>query len=429
MTTVSLAWPGHPLAGTAHLPASKSESNRVLLLQRLAGGGTLTNLSEAHDTVLMQRLLREADTADLLDAEDAGTVMRFMTAYLAASSWRGTLTGALRMQQRPIGVLVDALRTLGADIAYLEKEGYPPLRFGGRALAAGLAELKVRGDISSQYISALLMLGPMLPAGLRLRLTGEVGSRPYIEMTLALMRHFGAATKWEVADTIAVLPGHYHPAGYTVESDWSAASYWYALVALAPAGSGVVLPGLRAASWQGDHVIQAIMQPLGVATKFLAAGGVQLTQVPAAPVALLARPLDFTDCPDLAQTVAVVAAALEVPLRLTGLQSLRLKETDRIAALQAELAKFGAAMPEVAPGVFEVQSTNFQVNGQQVATYDDHRMALAFAPLALRGPVRIENAAVVRKSYPGFWRALAGVGMAVQETDEELTTQFSTSPS
>jgi len=417
MSNQPLHWPGGPLGGTAHLPASKSEANRALLLQRLAGGGTLTNLSEANDTVLMQRLLGQAASADLLDAEDAGTVMRFMTAYLAVTGWRGTLTGAARMKQRPIAILVDALRALGADIAYAEKEGYPPLVFGGQPLPAGTrpAELTVRGDISSQYISALLMVAPMLPSGLRLRLTGEIGSRPYIKMTLKLMRHFGATATEVGRDEIVVAPGGYRPADYTVESDWSAASYWYALVALAPAGARVVLPGLREKSWQGDHVIQIIMRPLGVETEFLADGsGARLTQIPAAPAPAGAPTTDFTDCPDLAQTVAVVVAALSRRRRFTGLHSLRIKETDRIAALQTELRKFGADLLEVEPGVFEVQAPSFRVSGQVVDTYEDHRMAMAFAPLAMRGPLVVHEPQVVRKSYPSFWRALAAVGMALE---------------
>ncbi|QKG56938.1 3-phosphoshikimate 1-carboxyvinyltransferase [Hymenobacter sp. BRD128] len=417
MTIQPLRWPGGPLAGTAHLPASKSEANRALLLQKLAGGGTLANLSEANDTVLMQRLLAQAAITDHLDAEDAGTVMRFLTAYLAVTGWRGTLTGAARMKQRPIAILVEALRSLGASIAYVEREGYPPLRFGGQPVAAPagqLAELAVRGDISSQYISALLMVGPTLPGGLRLHLTGEVGSRPYIEMTIKLMRHFGATVGEVGPAVIEVQPGGYRPADYTVESDWSAASYWYALVALGPAGSATVLPGLRRASWQGDHVIQHLMRPLGVATEFLADGsGVRLTQVLMAQATPAPPVLDFTDCPDLAQTVAVVAAALGRPLRLSGLHSLRIKETDRIAALQTELRKFSADMPEVEPGVFEVQAPVFQVDGQAIATYDDHRMAMAFAPLAMRGPLLVHEPQVVRKSYPSFWRALAAVGMQV----------------
>lgn len=408
----TLTWAGGPLHGTAHLPASKSESNRALLAQKLAGGGALTNLSEAHDTVLMARLLGQAATTDLLDAEDAGTVMRFMTAYLAVSGWRGTLTGAARMKQRPIAVLVDGLRTLGATIDYVERAGYPPLRFEGGELTTPAAELAVRGDISSQYVSALLLLGPVLPGGLRLRLTGAVGSRPYINMTLSIMQHFGSSCAARTPELLEAQPGGYRPADYAVESDWSAASYWYALVALAPAGSNIVLPGLRAQSWQGDHVIQHFMTGLGVGTEFLpGAAGVRLTQVSPAPAALLAQPLDFTDCPDLAQTVAVVAAALAVPLRLTGLDSLRIKETDRIAALQNELRKLGADMVEVEAGVFEIQSTGFKVDGQQIETYEDHRMAMAFAPLALRGPLTIAEPGVVRKSYPSFWHELEQVGL------------------
>jgi 3-phosphoshikimate 1-carboxyvinyltransferase len=415
MTNQPLRWPGGPLTGTAHLPASKSEANRALLLQKLAGGGTVDNLSEANDTTLMQRLLAQATTTEHLDAEDAGTVMRFMTAYLAVTGWRGTLTGAARMKQRPIAILVDALRALGASIEYAEKEGYPPLRFGGQPVAApaeGLAELAVRGDVSSQYISALLMVGPMLPGGLRLRLTGEVGSRPYIKMTLKLMRHFGATATEVGRDVIEVAPGGYRPADYTVESDWSAASYWYALLALAPAGSSLVLPGLREKSWQGDHVIQIIMHPLGVATEFLADGsGASLTQVPLAPAPAGAPTTNFTDCPDLAQTVAVVVAALGRRRRFTGLDSLRIKETDRIAAVQNEQRKFGADMVEVEAGVFEIQSNGFAVNGQEVETYEDHRMAMAFAPLALRGPLTVAEPQVVRKSYPSYWRELAKVGL------------------
>ena len=415
MTIQHLAWPGGPLRGSAQLPASKSEANRALLLQRLAGGGTLTNLSEAHDTVLMQRLLTQAADTDQLDAEDAGTVMRFMTAYLAVSGWRGTLTGAARMKQRPIGILVEALRTLGAGIEYVEREGYPPLRFfGGRRDAGATTELTVRGDISSQYISALLLVGPTLPGSLRLRLTGDIGSRPYISLTLNLMRHFGATATEGPGEVVEVAPGGYRPADYAVESDWSAASYWYALVALGPPGSAITLPGLRQPSWQGDSVIQQIMRPLGVATDFLTgSGGAHLSQVAPAPVDP-APLLDFTDCPDLAQTMAVVAAALGRPLRLRGLHSLRIKETDRIAALQAELRKFGADMPEVAPGVFEVQPGSFKVEGQEIDTYEDHRMAMAFAPLAMRGPLAVREPQVVRKSYPSFWRALAAAGMTVE---------------
>ncbi|UOG77215.1 3-phosphoshikimate 1-carboxyvinyltransferase [Hymenobacter tibetensis] len=402
------------MRGTAQLPASKSESNRALILQALAGGGQLDNLSDANDTQLMQRLLADPTTLEL-DAEDAGTVMRFLTAYLAVTDRHALLTGTARMRERPIAVLVEALRQLGADISYEEAEGYPPLRLRGWKVVAPEqetenepTELKVRGDISSQYISALLMVGPMLPNGLRIWLTGKVGSRPYIRMTMALMQHFGGECR-DLGTALEARAGRYQPADYTIESDWSAASYWYAMVALAPAGSHITLPGLRRYSWQGDQAIVDIMAQLGVTTEFLT-DGVRLVQT--TPSAGFTQ--DFTDCPDLAQTVAVVAAALNVPVLMTGLESLRIKETDRIFALQTELANFGAFLTEETEGFFRVSTENFHVAGQTVATYHDHRMAMAFAPLALRGAITIEAPKVVRKSYPQFWSELEKAGFTTE---------------
>lgn len=409
-----LSWPGGPLSGTAQLPASKSEANRALILQALAGGGTLGNLSDANDTQLMQRLLRAAPATTELSAEDAGTVMRFLTAYLSVTNWRGRLTGTARMQERPIGVLVEALRQAGASISYLNNEGYPPLEISGfTATAANRpTELAVRGDISSQYISALLMVGPYLCGGLRLTLTGRIGSRPYINMTLALMQLFGANYSAD-GDVLTVGPVPYQPTDYVIESDWSAASYWYSMVALGPADSEITLPCLRKESLQGDQAIAEIMTHFGVATTFLP-DSVHLKQELLAPQTEI-QTLDFTDCPDLAQTVAVVAAALGRPVDMTGLESLRIKETDRIAALQIELAKFGGDLRDLGNGRFRAESGNFAVNNQSVATYHDHRMAMAFAPLALRGPLAIEAPTVVRKSYPQFWKELAKSGFVVSE--------------
>ncbi len=412
-----LSWPGGPLHGTAQLPASKSEANRALILRALAGGGILGNLSDANDTQLMLRLLAAAPDAAELSAEDAGTVMRFLTAYLTVTNWRGRLTGTARMQERPIAVLVDALRQAGGQLTYLHNEGYPPLAIEGFSAADKTAEptaLAVRGDISSQYISALLMVGPRLPGGLCLTLTGHVGSRPYIDMTLALMRRFGADFAVE-GNVLTVQPGAYQPTDYVVESDWSAASYWYALVALGAAGSEITLPGLRRESLQGDQAIARMMTLFGVETTFQT-GAVHLRQVPLR-VAAEIPVLDFADCPDLAQTVAVVAAALGRPVEMRGLESLRIKETDRIAALQTELAKFGGDLRDLGAGRFRAESAGFGVSGQLVATYHDHRMAMAFAPLALRGPLAIEAPMVVRKSYPQFWRELAKAGFAVSEAD------------
>ncbi|MBU6122794.1 3-phosphoshikimate 1-carboxyvinyltransferase [Hymenobacter siberiensis] len=412
-----LSWPGGPLRGTAQLPASKSEANRALILQALAGGGTLGNLSDANDTQLMLRLLAAAPGTAELSAEDAGTVMRFLTAYLTVTNWRGRLTGTARMQQRPIAVLVDALRQAGASISYLGNDGYPPLEIVGFAAAPETTEpteLSVRGDISSQYISALLMVGPRLPGGLRLTLTGHIGSRPYINMTVALMQRFGADYS-AAGDVLTVRPGQYRPTDYTIESDWSAASYWYSFVALAPAGSEITLLGLRRESLQGDQAISGMMTDFGVETTFLP-DGVHLRQVPLAPQTEI-QTFDFTDCPDLAQTVAVVAAALNRPVDLTGLESLRIKETDRIAALQTELAKFGGDLRDLGEGRFRAESREFGVSGQLVATYHDHRMAMAFAPLAMRGGLRVEAPTVVRKSYPQFWKELAKSGFVVTEAD------------
>ncbi|WP_317128710.1 3-phosphoshikimate 1-carboxyvinyltransferase [Hymenobacter fodinae] len=355
----------------------------------------------------MQRLLANPE-APIFDAEDAGTVMRFLTAYLAMTGRQTELTGTARMQERPIGILVNALQELGARIEYLGQEGYPPLRLLGRTPQPAtdeFTELTVRGDISSQYISALLMVGPMLASGLRIWLTGKVGSRPYIRMTQALMQHFGAQCR-DLGEVLEVRPQAYQPTDYTVEGDWSAASYWYAMVALAPTGSHITLPDLRRHSWQGDQAIVGIMENLGVNTEFLAGESVRLTQTGKTQEFTQ----DFTDCPDLAQTVAVVAAALGVPVVMTGLESLRIKETDRIAALQQELAKFGGALTDKGNEHFRVSSHDFQVAGQTVATYHDHRMAMAFAPLAMRGPLTIEAPQVVRKSYPQFWNELDKAG-------------------
>ncbi|GAA4373470.1 3-phosphoshikimate 1-carboxyvinyltransferase [Hymenobacter koreensis] len=405
----TLHWTGGPLCGTAQLPASKSESNRVLILQALAGGGTLENLSEANDTQLMRRLLADADATEI-NAEDAGTVMRFLTAYLAVTGRNVTLTGTPRMLERPIGILVDALRQLGAVIDYEGREGYPPLRLRGWQPVES-APLQVRGDVSSQFISALMMIGPLVPGGLHLQLTGHIGSRPYIQMTAELMRHFGAEVEVHERD-VRVSERPYLPADYHVESDWSAASYWYSLVALAPTGSQVRLPGLRRQSLQGDQVVRHLMESLGVRTEF-EDEGVTLYQMPAESRSSRVA-MNFTDCPDLAQTIAVAAAATGVVVDMTGLESLRIKETDRIAALQTELAKFGAALKPTVDDVFQVTANDFEVREQHVATYHDHRMAMAFAPLAFRGRLTVEKPVVVRKSYPFFWEELRQAGFDLQ---------------
>ncbi|MGF7214889.1 3-phosphoshikimate 1-carboxyvinyltransferase [Spirosoma lacussanchae] len=415
MNAVRLSPAPGPVRATIPLASSKSESNRALILDALTGFRCdLQNLSTARDTQTMIRLLKavaptgQPDTADVLDA---GTTMRFLTAYFAVTGQPKIMTGTPRMCERPIGILVDALRALGADIMYLNNEGYPPLQLNGFS-ASGQYTLSIRGDVSSQYISALLMIAPMLPQGLTLTLTGPIGSRPYIEMTIAQMVYFGADVQanWDER-TITVAPQPYTPKPYQIESDWSGASYWYSVVALSgDPDTTIDLLGLKPQSLQGDSAIVEIMRALGVESTFTDRG-VTLTRRPAES----ALSWDFTDCPDLAQTVAVCAAVSGVALTLTGIESLKIKETDRVLALQTELRKLGAELVEVeANHRYEVRSLTDAPAGLStpvIDTYDDHRMAMAFAPVAMQRAVIIEEPGVVAKSYPSFWDDMANVVM------------------
>ncbi|WP_211214357.1 3-phosphoshikimate 1-carboxyvinyltransferase [Pontibacter roseus] len=408
--TVTLTHPSGVLKGTIQLPASKSESNRALIIAALSGQESeLHNVSEANDTQLLQRLLQSTD--ETIDAEDAGTVMRFLTAYYAITGQQKTLTGTERMCQRPIQVLVEALRELGAGIAYLGEEGYPPLKITGFE-GNGNNRLKVRSDISSQYISALLMVAPLLPEGLVLELEGKIGSRPYIEMTLSLMRHFGVSAEFG-GNTITVPHQSYKPASFEVEPDWSAASYWYSLVAMAKEAD-ILLPGLKEKSLQGDRAIVDIMRRLGVHTAF-SQEGVRLTKKHSEK----RISCDFSNYPDLAQTVVAVCAALGINLEMTGVESLRIKETDRIQALQIEVLTLGASLEEYAPGVFQMKPSIIKNRRFVFRTYQDHRMAMAFAPLALLEPIEIQEPEVVRKSYPRFWEDLARVGFELSYKEQQ----------
>ena len=396
----------HPVRATIPLASSKSESNRALIIDALTGFRCdLQNLSTARDTQTMIRLLKLNE--EIADVLDAGTTMRFLTAYFAVTGQQKTMTGTSRMCERPIGILVDALRTLGADIAYLNEIGYPPLKLRGFTPLA-TNRLSIRGDVSSQYISALLMIAPYLPNGLRLEMTGDIGSRPYMEMTLAQMAYFGADVQadWD-NKTITISPKSYTPKPYAIESDWSGASYWYSATALARDETAQIdLLGLKAKSLQGDSAIVGLMHSFGVASTFTETG-VRLTKGPAAE----SLAWDFTDCPDLAQTVAVCAAMKGITLRLTGIESLKIKETDRVAALQAELPKIGAELVEVVPNDrYEVRALNTKPTAvPRIDTYDDHRMAMAFAPVAMRQEVVINEPVVVAKSYPSFWDDMARV--------------------
>ncbi|HTF81419.1 MAG TPA: 3-phosphoshikimate 1-carboxyvinyltransferase, partial [Cytophagales bacterium] len=389
------------------LVSSKSESNRALIINAVGGNMcNLSNLSEARDTQTMQRLLGSGDP--VLDVIDAGTTMRFLTAYLSLKGASKTLTGTPRMCERPIGILVDALRVLGANITYENKDGYPPLRIAPYHYS-GNNRIKIKGDVSSQFISALLMSSPLLPEGLYLELEGKIASKPYIEMTLDLMRHFGVNPTWVDQQTIHVPKQTYKAGDYTIESDWSGASYWFSIVSLSK-DAQIELLGLKENSLQGDSAIVDIMSDLGVKSEFTGRG-VRLSK----SHVVKNKSIDFSDCPDLAQTVAVCAAAHGVDLTLTGLESLRIKETDRVAAIQNELQSYGADMVEVSPNVFKItRKDNFGINPNVIIkTYDDHRMAMAFAPLAMIGDIQISEPDVVKKSYPGFWNDLKSVGFQV----------------
>ena len=332
--------------------------------------------------------------------------MRFLIAYSAAHRMGKLLKGTPRMHQRPVKLLVDTLETLGADIIYLEKEGYPPVLVRGFTNGQTSRQVSIRGDVSSQYISALLMIAPTLEEGIELSLTGKIGSRPYIHMTLGLMKRFGIDYQWSDDNVISIVPQSYRKGAYTIESDWSGASYWYSVVALADDAT-VKLLGLRQDSLQGDSVVMDIMNQLGVHTQF-DDQGVILTKKESVETFTQ----DFSDCPDLAQTVAVVCAAKGIPATLTGLESLRIKETDRIAALQNELEKIGATLEESDNVGKVIPATESSWNSSATfATYEDHRMAMALAPLIMKMDVAIEDPEVVNKSYPRFWEDLAKAGI------------------
>lgn len=389
------------------LPSSKSISNRALIMDALSGKrSTITNLASARDTKLMTALL--ASNEKVLDAMDAGTTMRFLTAYLAIGTQRRVITGTARMKERPIGILVEALRQVGAQINFLEKEGYPPLEinpFPGQKSAS----ISLPGNVSSQYISAMMMIGPVLPNGITINMEGKIGSRPYIEMTAALMKKFGVSCQFE-GQCISIEPSGYRPASLKVEPDWSALSYWFAIVALASEGE-VALKDVASESMQGDRVIVDIMDKLGVDSRF-SNGDLFLSKK-----AVETKELnwDFTNCPDLAQTVLPVCALKGVRGKFTGLESLFIKETDRIAALQAELAKVNAALKETSKGVFELSPGKVPPGKIQIQTYHDHRMAMGFAPWATLFELEIEAPEVVRKSYPEFWDDLRKVGFSTKE--------------
>jgi len=407
--------PNKHLKGRIYLDGSKSISNRILIIRALSGKSfSIDHLSTSNDTTTLDRLLREAKDGAILDAGAAGTTFRFLTAYLSLQPGTQVLTGSARMKQRPIGVLVEAMRQLGAQIEYLDKEGYPPLKIHTPGVLQD-AKLQIAASVSSQYISALLMIAPTLPQGLELELTGKIVSRPYIEMTLQLMQSFGVIHEWD-EQTIRISPQVYQARDCRVEADWSAASYYYAMAAFADE-LDLRLEGLDEESLQGDAVVAEIMEQFGIQSQF-SEGGVRLQK--SGDIALMFE-WDFIKCPDIAQTLAVICAGLGVQGLFSGLETLKIKETDRIAALQNELAKVQSWFSKL-PARFSKKSSKdyYMIEGESVieapvfATYEDHRMAMAFAPLAMLGKISIEEPMVVAKSYPQFYEDLESLGFEVE---------------
>ena len=403
--TVFLSHPTAKCNGKLRITGSKSETNRLLLLQALFSGLTIENTSESDDSKVMRTALQS--NADVIDVHHAGTAMRFLTAYFARLEGREVvLTGSQRMQERPIKILVEALRSLGASITYEKEAGYPPLKITGKKLAGGTVTLPA--DISSQYISALLLIGPALEQGVQLDLVGKITSIPYINMTLALLNNLGIQTEFK-GQSIRVEPQK-NPklTPQIVESDWSSASYFFSIVALAEE-SEIQLTSYKEDSLQGDRVLREIYCELGVHSTLtdqiltLRKEHVQLPDI---------LEWDLSTAPDIAQTIAVSCYGLGIGCELTGLHTLKIKETDRLQALYNELTKLGAQV-KITENSLELAAGFRPVDNCSIPTYNDHRMAMAFAPLALKVPLSIENAEVVSKSYPTFWEDLAQINFAI----------------
>ncbi|MEO1033059.1 MAG: 3-phosphoshikimate 1-carboxyvinyltransferase [Bacteroidota bacterium] len=391
------------------ITGSKSESNRALLLQALYPQVSIENVSNSDDSVLMKKALTSKD--DSIDIHHAGTAMRFLTAYFSIQEGRDMiLTGSSRMKERPIKILVDALRDLGADIAYVENEGCPPLRIKGKKITHSKVTLKA--NVSSQYISALLLIASRLDKGLELTLDGMITSVPYIKMTLSLLDQLGIDNSFE-GNTIVVKPfsPQFESKTIVVESDWSSASYYYSIVALSDLDTEITLSTYKKESLQGDSVLAEVYQTFGVKTIF------DQNKITLRKSSIVdpksAIQLDLSNAPDIAQTIAVTAFGLGLECYLTGLHTLKIKETDRLVALKIELEKLGAEV-SITEATLHLKPAETINNDISIATYNDHRMAMAFAPLGLKTTLHIQNADVVSKSYPQFWEDLSTVGFRLK---------------
>lgn len=406
---------------TIKLPASKSISNRALIIEALSGStNPPRNVSDCDDTEVIINAFK--NNPETIDIKAAGTAMRFLTAYYAVTPGTHMITGTERMKHRPIGILVDALRFLGADINYMGEEGFPPLKITGTKLTGNYLELP--GNVSSQYISALLMIAPILEQGLTLKLIDNIVSRPYIDLTLWTMREFGAEADWEDISTILVKPQPYTKRDFLIESDWSAASYWYEMLAMSSGYSDKVrLEGLTDGSMQGDSAARYIFSLLSVKTKFETDSETSQTSavLHCSGKSVPELNFDFINQPDLAQTFVVCCAVMGIPFRFTGLKSLKIKETDRINALKNEMRKIGFVIDDKEDGVLSWHGEKCETADPIIIdTYDDHRMALAFAPAAFRiGDLYINDPEVVTKSYPHFWEDLRKAGFEITAYDNQ----------
>ena len=405
MSTLRLTHPSQQLSGNCTITGSKSESNRLLILQALFPELELQNLSNSDDTQAMTRGLSSAE--ETIDIGHAGTTMRFLTSYFATTAGaKKILTGSKRMQERPIKILVDALRAIGADIEYVKNEGYPPLRISGKKITVDSVELAA--NVSSQYITSLMLIAPNLPKGLTIRLVGEITSIPYINMTCSLLQKVGVQAKFE-GQTIQVFPqDKIATKTVEVESDWSSASYHFSMAALAD-NAQISIKNYVSDSLQGDSVLVEIYTQMGVSSSFdgntlhLKNNGTVQPRIT----------LDLVKAPDIAQTIAVTCFGLGISCDLTGLHTLKIKETDRLVALDTELSKLGTDIRVTNESLHLAARKNPINEGVAIDTYHDHRMAMAFAPLGIKVPISINDADVVSKSYPTFWDDLRSLGFSV----------------
>jgi len=392
---------------TIYLNSSKSESNRLLIIKALSEKEiTIKNLSKANDSVLLKNLL-ESENLVVWDAQDAGTSFRFLTSFLAIKKDHVVLSGTERMKQRPVKVLVDALNKIGAEILYLENEGFPPIYVKGK-INQVKNKLDIPGDISSQYISSLLLIAPLLEKGIEINIEEPFYSRPYVNMTLNLMNSFGIKSAVK-GNKISIKNQEFSSGSYIVESDWSAASYWYSILSISDNINNLTLQGLKKKSNQGDSVISELMKSFGVNTQYKE-DGIVLTKIKLDTEEI---ELDFRDCPDLAQTILVVAAYHKIKLKVSGVESLKIKETDRLVAMKNELKKIGCDFYEEG-NYWILEKRRREIDDElSIDTYKDHRMAMAFAPLASKKSMIINDPDVVVKSYPTYWEDLKKVGFII----------------